>query len=211
MSMQARSTGYGYPTASAPADYPSITSIKDSITAPVSRAANTLSAYTAPITDTVWSWSSVLLDTARVYWNGYPALRAFTYAFGALTAIPNLIFLTYAAISFGIVATIATVGVLVVEGGILGFGLLFLGPILFLSFWIALGGVALFTALFYGLRATSITLGTTQESFTGNTGIIGGGVGLAKNAAATTADLMEKAESFVVGREGLPPLVSGRV
>ncbi|KAI9183199.1 hypothetical protein H9P43_004116 [Blastocladiella emersonii ATCC 22665] len=140
-----------------------------------------------------------------------PGPRAFTYAFGALTAIPNLIFLTYAAISFGIVATIATVGVLVVEGGILGFGLLFLGPILFFSFWIALGGVALFTALFYGLRATSITLGTTQESFTGNTGIIGGGVGLTKNAAATTADLMEKVESFVVGREGLPPLVSGRV
>ncbi|KAI9184128.1 hypothetical protein H9P43_003181 [Blastocladiella emersonii ATCC 22665] len=106
--------------------------------------------------------------------------------------------------------TIATVGVLVVEGGILGFGMLFLGPILFFSFWGALIAVGLFTAAFYGLRASSITLSTAQ-SVTGDSGIVGGSVGLAKNALATTADLMEKAEAVVVGREGLPVPIAGRV
>ncbi|KAI9184123.1 hypothetical protein H9P43_003176 [Blastocladiella emersonii ATCC 22665] len=214
MSMQSAQPTYGYPAK----EYPNITpasagglsSITETITAPISRATSGLASLAAPLTDTAAYWGRLGYDTFRVYWDAYPVLRAFTYAFGALTAIPNLIFLTYAAISFGIVATIATVGVLVVEGGILGFGMLFLGPILFFSFWGALIAVGLFTAAFYGLRASSITLSTAQ-SVTGDSGIVGGSVGLAKNALATTADLMEKAEAVVVGREGLPVPIAGRV
>ncbi|KAJ3355049.1 hypothetical protein GGF32_002192 [Allomyces javanicus] len=170
-----------------------------------------ITSLATPVLDTGRKWGSIAYDTFRVYWDAYPILRAFVYVFGALTAIPNIIFATYAAISFGIVATIATVGVAIVEGGILGFGLLFLGPVLFFSFWIALAVVGVFTALFYGLRALSIGLGTTQEITGLRSGITGGTLGAAKNAAAMSADLMEKVEAVVIGREGMPQPVSGRV
>ncbi|ORZ36240.1 hypothetical protein BCR44DRAFT_1512728 [Catenaria anguillulae PL171] len=174
---------------------------------------NTLSSFTEPVWNSVSSTFLWLWDTASSYWYQYPALRAFSFAFGALTAIPVAIFLGYAAVALSVIGGIA----LVVGGatalGALGFGMLFLGPVLFFSFWGALIGTGLYTALVYGLRASAVTIATAQNA-TGmqpGTGIVGSTVGVLKNTVAATADMATKVEGLTVGNEGLPVPISGRV
>ncbi|ORZ34650.1 hypothetical protein BCR44DRAFT_102379, partial [Catenaria anguillulae PL171] len=70
-----------------------------------------VSSFTSPALNTLTSMSSNLLDIVSVYWRSYPSLRAFTYVFGALTAIPAAIFMGYAAISLTIVGGMALAGV----------------------------------------------------------------------------------------------------
>ncbi|KAI9215862.1 hypothetical protein BC828DRAFT_410076 [Blastocladiella britannica] len=165
----------------------------------------------APLVNMIGGWLGTALDIFSVYWNAYPSLRAFVYVFTALAAIPVSLFLAYATISLAIVGGIALTGLAVVEGSILGFGLLFLTPVLFFSLVGSLLGVGLFTTLLYGLRATSVTLGTAQDVTGLQSGFVGGTLGITKNTAAMAADMASKAESMVVGRSGVPVPLTGRV
>ncbi|KAL7746916.1 hypothetical protein RI367_007736 [Sorochytrium milnesiophthora] len=172
------------------------------------------------VTETAYSLYATArqsLSTTTYYalsiWNQNPILRTFTYTFLVMCGIPLTIFSIFALVTLGIAFTVGAVGVGLVEAGILGFGLLCLSPFLFFSFWGAVLAVGAFAAVLYGLRATSEGISTAQRA-TGlreGTGIIGSTLGIAKHGAALTADVLEKVESKVVGPEGLPAPLSGRV
>jgi hypothetical protein len=184
--------------------------VTQTISAQLSRASG-VSNFATPILDNTKRWGLLLWDAFQVYWNAYPSIRAFTYMWGIMTAIPNVIFLSYTVVTLGICTAIAAAGVAIVEGGLLAISLFFMVPILFVSFWVCLAVVGVLTAVLYGLRALSMSLSTTQDVTGLRTGISGGTLNLAKNVAAYGADTMESIESAILGREGMPVPVFGRV
>ncbi|KAL7746922.1 hypothetical protein RI367_007742 [Sorochytrium milnesiophthora] len=195
-----------------PTTYKEYPSIPQMMSAKASQATG-ITGLALPVTDTVRSVASTVRYYTWDFWASYPLLRAFVYSFGLLTSIPVGIFLAFAAVTLSSCLVIAGIAITVIEGGILGFGLLCLSPFLFFSFWGALLGTGAFGLFYYGLRAATMGVSTAQN-MTGlrdGTGVIGNTIGMAKNAAAMTADTIERVESKVIGAEGLPAPLTGRV
>ncbi|KAL7746185.1 hypothetical protein RI367_002170 [Sorochytrium milnesiophthora] len=174
--------------------------------------AGTVANVAQPVVSTASQYGGIAFDTVRLYLNQYPLVRAFLYAFALFSAIPVAIFLGFAAITLTTCAVIATVVVGTVEAGVLGFGLLCLSPFLFFSFWGTVFAVGIYYAAFYGLRLTSQGINTAQNvtGLQAGTGVIGSAAGVAKNVAATGANLMQKGETLVVGSEGQPTTLANR-
>lgn len=165
----------------------------------------------APVWNVMSTSLGWVLGFMGYYWRSLPALRAFTYSFAALTAIPSSIFIGFVGLAAAVVLGTAFTISAFILAGVAGFGLLFLGPVLFFSFWGALIGVGIYQIAMYGLRASAVSIGATQDLVGTHSGIIGGTLGLAKNASAISADMLEKVEALAVGGDGMPTPISGRV
>lgn len=109
------------------------------------------------------------LDNFRVYLREYPLLRSFVYALSLFSVVPVSVFLTYAVATFIGSVIVASIGVAIVEGGLLTMGglvlLPFLGGGLLLTF-ITLAG---YYGLLYTMRVLNYVFDTIRSLTSGTT------------------------------------------
>ncbi|KAI9145568.1 hypothetical protein BKA69DRAFT_1121392 [Paraphysoderma sedebokerense] len=113
---------------------------------------------TRSLKDRLTSFSYTTMDTIRLYMREYPLLRAFVYVMSLFSAIPVSIFATYATATFLGSLIVASIGVAVVEGGLLGFGFLVLLPFLGGSLLLTLMTLTGYYATLWTLRGVYYVL-----------------------------------------------------
>ncbi|KAJ1508608.1 hypothetical protein HMI56_007209 [Coelomomyces lativittatus] len=119
--------------------------------------------FFTPITDRIQYYTSTFYNYFKYLVNEYPIFRGFVYAFSLFSAVPIGLFLTYGAVTLGVCLAVAGFGLLVVEGALLGMGLLVLAPVLFVTFWSSLFCLGAYhTAYFVGSLFSS-AVGRVQE------------------------------------------------
>jgi len=102
------------------------------------------------------------VDTARLYMREYPMLKAFVYAFALFSAIPLSVFATYAISTLVGSIIIASIGVGIVEGGLLFMGGLVLLPFLGGSLLLTLITLTGYYGALYSLRVGYYVLDTLR-------------------------------------------------
>src|SRR5256885_1351914 len=127
-----------------------------------SRATKASQDYLDQLYQYIQQTSDQLSGTTKYYWDGFPPLRWLAYTMAAFNAVPIAVFLAWAIFTFGIVATIAGIGIFVVEGFFGFWGLAaFLIVAGFLTF-IALVLVGFATFAWGGVKATDAALSKTS-------------------------------------------------
>jgi len=124
------------------------------------------------------------LDMMRYYMREYPLIRAFLYVMAVFSAIPISIFAAYAVTTFIGSVIVATIGVGIVEGGLLTMGGLVLLPFLGGGLLLTLMSVSTYYGILYSIRGVYYALDYLR-SMTSSTSTAASVLDTGKSAAAT--------------------------